>query len=143
MSSQSHSAEGIIGPCIAHVTSARGGGRPALTRSRSPTGSGKRRAEWDDGRLNDRHYLGHMVLPRSLTQRTRRAMVSASFSVLSVEQNENIPEVNLLEAKFVQLNPARRTMNRKGATALEAKKISLVTTPTRCDDRQSIFIFFG
>jgi hypothetical protein len=70
-------------------------------------------------------------------------MVSASFSVLSVEQNENIPEVNLLEAKFVQLNPARRTMNRKGATALEAKKISLVTTPTRCDDRQSIFIFFG
>jgi hypothetical protein len=49
-------------------------------------------------------------------------------------------EANLLEAKFV---PARRTMNRKGATALEAKKTSPVTTPTRCDDRQAIFIFFG
>jgi hypothetical protein len=37
-------------------------------------------------------------------------------------------EANLLEAKFAQLNPARRTMNRKGATALEAKKTSPVTT---------------
>jgi hypothetical protein len=32
----------------------------------------KRRVEWDDGRLNDRHYLGRMALPRSLTQGTRK-----------------------------------------------------------------------
>jgi hypothetical protein len=45
MSSRSHSAAGITGRCIAHATSARGGGRPALTRSRLPAGSGRKRAE--------------------------------------------------------------------------------------------------
>ena len=45
MSSRSHFAEGIIARCIAHATSARGGGRPALTRSRLPAGSGRKRAE--------------------------------------------------------------------------------------------------
>jgi hypothetical protein len=43
MSSRSHSVAGIIARCIAHATSAPGGGRPALTRSRLPAGSGKRR----------------------------------------------------------------------------------------------------
>jgi ERF superfamily protein len=71
MSSRSHSAAGIIVRCIAHVTSARGGGRQALTRSRLPAGSGKRRAEWDSGGPNDRHYLGRMVLPCPLTQLQR------------------------------------------------------------------------
>src|SRR5262249_50209690 len=32
---------------------------------------GRRRADWDSGGLNDRHYLGRMTLPRPLTQRTR------------------------------------------------------------------------
>jgi hypothetical protein len=43
---RSHSVAGIIGRCIAHATSARGGGRPASTRSRLPAGFGKRRTEW-------------------------------------------------------------------------------------------------
>src|SRR5262249_52083091 len=37
MSSRSRSAAGIIARCTAPATSARGGGRPALTRSRLPT----------------------------------------------------------------------------------------------------------
>jgi hypothetical protein len=45
MSSRSHSAAGIIVRCTAPATSARGGSRQALTRSRLPAGSGKRRAE--------------------------------------------------------------------------------------------------
>jgi hypothetical protein len=49
-----------------------GGGRPALTRSRLPVGSGKRRTEWDSGDLNQRPYLSRMALPRPLTQRTRK-----------------------------------------------------------------------
>src|SRR6516164_5253497 len=73
MSSRSHSVADIIAPCIAHVTSARGGGRPALTRSRSPAGSGGRRAEWDSGGLNERHLLGCMQLPHILTPRTRKS----------------------------------------------------------------------
>jgi len=38
-----------------YATSAPGGSRPALTRSRLPAGSGKRRTEWEGGRLKDRH----------------------------------------------------------------------------------------
>ena len=55
--------------------SGRGGGRPASTRSRLPAGSGKRRAEWDSGGLNDRHYLGRVPLPhpRTQLQRTRKS----------------------------------------------------------------------
>ena len=45
MNSRSRSVAGIIVRCIARATSARGGGRPALTRSRLPAGSGKKRAE--------------------------------------------------------------------------------------------------
>src|SRR5262249_14138930 len=67
----SHCAAGITERRIAHATSARGGGRWASTRSRLPAGSGRRRADWDSGGLNDRHYLGRMRLPRPLTQRTR------------------------------------------------------------------------
>src|SRR5262249_32399780 len=51
--------------------SVRGGRMPALTRSRLPAGSGRRRAERDSGGLNDRHYLGRVTLRRPLTQRTR------------------------------------------------------------------------
>jgi hypothetical protein len=58
---------------IAPATSGRGGGRPASTRSRLPAGSGKRRAAWDDGRLNDRHYLGRMARPHPLTPKTRQS----------------------------------------------------------------------
>jgi len=71
MSSRSRSVEGIIGRCIAPATSARGGGRPALTRSRLPAGFGKRPADWDDGCLHERHHLGRMHLPHLLTPRTR------------------------------------------------------------------------
>jgi hypothetical protein len=73
MSSRSHSAEGIIVQCIAHVTSARGGSRPASIRSKSPAGSGKRRMERDDGRLHERHYLGLLAPPRPPTQRARKS----------------------------------------------------------------------
>jgi hypothetical protein len=45
MSSRSHSVVGIIVRCIGHVTSARGGGKPALIRSNLPAGSGKKRAK--------------------------------------------------------------------------------------------------
>ena len=45
MSSRSHSAAAIIARCTAPATSARGGGRPASTRSRLPASSGRRRAE--------------------------------------------------------------------------------------------------
>src|SRR5262249_6463822 len=44
MSSRSRSVEGIIVRCIGRTMSMRGGGRLALTRSRLPAGSGKRRA---------------------------------------------------------------------------------------------------
>ena len=45
MSSRSHSAAAIIARSTAPATSARGGGRPASTRSRLPASSGRRRAE--------------------------------------------------------------------------------------------------
>jgi hypothetical protein len=45
MRSQSHSAAGIIVQCIAHATSARGGSKPALTRSSLLTNFGRRRRE--------------------------------------------------------------------------------------------------
>src|SRR5262249_20621969 len=70
-SSRSRSVAGIIARCIARATSARGGGRPELTRSRLPAGSGKRRADWAGGCLNERHHLGRMVLPRHLTHPPR------------------------------------------------------------------------
>ena len=73
MSSRSRSVAGIIVPCIVHATSARGGGRPALTRSTLPAGSGGRRAEWNSSSLNKRHYLGRMQLPHLLTPRTRKS----------------------------------------------------------------------
>ena len=73
MSSRSRSVAGIIVRCIAHATSARGGGRPVSTRSRLPAGFGKRHTKWDSGGPNERHYLDRMALPRPLTQcqRTR------------------------------------------------------------------------
>src|SRR5262249_51789899 len=73
MSLRSHSAAGIIVLRIAHATSAHGGSRPASTRSRSLAGFGRRRADWDGGDPNERHYLGRVWLPRLLSQfqRTR------------------------------------------------------------------------
>src|SRR5262249_33454001 len=73
MSSRFHSVVGIIVLCIAHVTSRRGGSRPASTRSRSLAGFGRRRTDWDGGDPNERHYLGRVWLPRLLSQfqRTR------------------------------------------------------------------------
>src|SRR5262249_45639521 len=73
MSSRSHSVADITARCIAHAMSVRGGARPALTRSKLPAGSGKRRTEWDSGGPNERHYLDRMALPRPLTKckRTR------------------------------------------------------------------------
>src|SRR6516225_9311477 len=71
MSLRSHSVADITARCIAHATSARGGGRPASTRSGLPAGSGGRRAEWDSSSLNERHHLGRMRLPHLLTPRTR------------------------------------------------------------------------
>ena len=73
MNSRSRSVAGIIARRTARATSARGGGRPALTRSRSPAGSGGRRADWDSGGLNERHLLGCMQLPHLLTPRTRKS----------------------------------------------------------------------
>jgi hypothetical protein len=73
MSLRSPSVEGIIVPCIAHATSARGGGRPASTRSRLPAGSGSRRAERDSDRLQDRQYVGRVALPHPLTPRTTKS----------------------------------------------------------------------
>jgi hypothetical protein len=78
MSSRSHFAAGITGRCTAHATSVRGGRRPASTRSRLPAGSGRRRAEWDSGGLNDRHYVGRMVLPRPLTPTPKNEDISAT-----------------------------------------------------------------
>jgi hypothetical protein len=72
MSSRFPFAAGITGPFIVPTTSARGGGRPTLIRSRLPAGSGKRRTEWDSGGRNERHYLGRMALPRPLTQRMKK-----------------------------------------------------------------------
>jgi hypothetical protein len=74
MSSRSHSVAAIIVRCTAPATSARGGGRPVLTRSRLPAGSGRRRARWASGGLHDRHCLGRMPLPhpRIQPQRTRK-----------------------------------------------------------------------
>src|SRR5262249_8094637 len=74
MSSQSHSAAGIIVQCIARVMSAHGGGRPALTRARLPAGCGRRRADWDPGRPNGQHYLSRTALahPRTQPQRARK-----------------------------------------------------------------------
>ena len=69
---RSRSAVGIIVRCIAHATSARGGGRQALTRPKLPAGSGNRRAEWDSGGLNEQHYLGRMALPRPLSHPQER-----------------------------------------------------------------------
>jgi len=62
MSSRSHSVAGIIVRCIAPATSARGGSRLALTRSRLPAGSGRRRAESDSAGRNERHCLGRVPL---------------------------------------------------------------------------------
>src|SRR5262249_38979038 len=68
-----HCAAGIIGRCIAHATSVRGGSKPVLIRSRSPAGSGKRRTEWNGGGLNEQRYLGCIAQPALLTQpRTTR-----------------------------------------------------------------------
>jgi hypothetical protein len=47
----------------------RGDGRPALSRSNLPSGSGNGRAEWDSGHLNDRRHLGHAGLPRPLKKK--------------------------------------------------------------------------
>src|SRR5262245_40940139 len=68
MSSPSPSGAGIIERCIAHATSARGGSKPVLIRSRSPAGSGKRRTEWNGGGLNDQRYLVCVAQPALLTQ---------------------------------------------------------------------------
>src|SRR5262249_24936234 len=73
MSSRSPSAAGIIARCIAHATSARGGGRPALTRSRLPAGSGGTRAEWDSGTPDEQRHLGRMQLPHLLIPRRTKS----------------------------------------------------------------------
>ena len=52
MSSRSRSVAGIIARCIAQATSGPGGGGRHRPRSRSPAGSGKRRAEWESGRVS-------------------------------------------------------------------------------------------
>jgi hypothetical protein len=68
MSSRSHSGAGIIVRCTAHATSARGGGRPASTRSRLPAGYGKRHTEWRNVRLDVRP--DRMAVPHPGSQRT-------------------------------------------------------------------------
>src|SRR6516164_9021307 len=75
MSSRSHSVAGITARCTAPATSARGGSRLALTRSRLPASSGRRRADWASGGPDDRHCLGRMPLPppRTQVQRTRKS----------------------------------------------------------------------
>jgi hypothetical protein len=77
MSSRSHSVVGIIVRCIAHAMNAHGGGRPALTRSRWPAGSGKRRTEWASEGLDDRHSRGRTKRPHPRTH-VQRARASAS-----------------------------------------------------------------
>ena len=69
MSSRSRSVEGITGRHIAHMTSARGGGKPALTRSKLPAGSGKRRTEWAREGLKDRLPRTTLPQPRSHVHR--------------------------------------------------------------------------
>jgi hypothetical protein len=61
------SVAGIIVRCIAPATSARGGGRPASTRSRLPAGYGKRHTEWRNVRLDGRP--GRMTGPHPGIQR--------------------------------------------------------------------------
>src|SRR5262249_3777206 len=68
MSSRSRYVAGIIERLIAHATSARGGGRQALTPLGLPAGSGKRPTEWDSGGLNHRQYIGRLRLPRLLNR---------------------------------------------------------------------------
>src|SRR5262249_44730475 len=71
MSSPSHSVAVIIVRWIAAATNARGGSRPASTRSRLPAGSGRRHAGWASGGLHEWHYLARMPLPRPRTQSQR------------------------------------------------------------------------
>ena len=47
----------------------RDDGRPALTRSNLPAGSGNGRAASDSGQLNDRRYLSRTALPRPLKKK--------------------------------------------------------------------------
>jgi hypothetical protein len=68
---RSHSVAGIIERCIALVTSVCGGGRPALTRSRLPAGSGGTRAEWISGDLNAQPHPVRMSLPHPLIRALR------------------------------------------------------------------------
>jgi hypothetical protein len=86
MSLRSPSVADITVRCIAHATSARGGGRPALTQSKLPAGSGKRRAEWDSGSLNDRYHLGRMHLP----QRCRRPCTRRSHHGRTLALSPNV-----------------------------------------------------
>src|SRR5262249_9066885 len=70
----------VTARCIAHATSARGGGRWASTRSRLPADFGNKRTGWDSAGLDGRYqYLGRMALPRPLIQTTR---TSAPLRVL-------------------------------------------------------------
>ena len=62
----------------------RGDGRPALTRSNLPAGSGNGRAEWDSGHLNDRRYLGHTALPRPLKKKEARSLNGVLGSAMAV-----------------------------------------------------------
>src|SRR5262249_44640567 len=71
MNSRSRSVAGITGRCIAHATSAAGGGTPPSTRSKLPAGSGRRRTEWDRGDLDEKYHLGRKALPRPLIQGAR------------------------------------------------------------------------
>ena len=61
----------------------RGDGRPALTRSNLPAGSGNGRAEWDSGHLNGRRYLGHTALPRPLNKKGARSLSGVLGSAMA------------------------------------------------------------
>jgi hypothetical protein len=71
--SRSPSAAGTIVNCTVHATSARGGSKPALTRSGLPAGSGRRPTRWESGDLDEKQYLGQTALPSPPTQKTMKS----------------------------------------------------------------------
>src|SRR5262245_30101725 len=88
--SLSRSAAGTIARPTAPATSARGGSRPASTRSRSPAGYGRQPTDGGSGDLN-RDYLGRRALPRPLTQRQKAGDISATATTQDETRLPDLP----------------------------------------------------
>jgi hypothetical protein len=66
------------------------GGKPALTRSKLPADSGKRRTDSAGGGLNDPHYVGRMALPPPLTQKNED--MSATVTLQEETRLSDLPD---------------------------------------------------